>query len=295
MSATNDEAPVTTHVIPTVHGRIHASDRPGEDPTFVLMHGFPDDSRIYDRLAPLLSPRRVVAFDFVGYGRSERPKPGAFKSGHHEDELGAVLDAFELEHVNLVAHDASGPVAIDYAVDRPQRVGRLILFNTYYGHTPSLRFPEMIRLFADQNFAPLADAMIDDPNQRLWLLWHTARRFGIDPLDQSGIGAVSIVPQFFGDADTPDALPAIRAWTEALFADLDHQDQQISAGHLAALDVPITLLFGARDDYLSPDLARHLAGLFARADLQLVEDASHWPQWDQPEIVSSALRTTTTE
>src|SRR6266508_3614205 len=199
MSETNAEAPVTTHAIPTVHGRIHASDRPGEDPTFVLMHGFPDDSRIYDRLAPLLSPRRVVAFDFVGYGRSERPKPGAFKRGHHEDELGAVLDAFELEHVNLVAHDASGPVAIDYAINEPRRVGRLILFNTYYGHTPSLRFPEMIRLFAD----------------------------------------------------------------------LDHHDEQISAGHLAALDAPVTLLFGARDEYLSPDLARHLAELFARADLQL--------------------------
>jgi 2-hydroxy-6-oxonona-2,4-dienedioate hydrolase len=30
------------------------------------MHGFPDDSRIYDRLVPLLSPRRAEAFDFLG-------------------------------------------------------------------------------------------------------------------------------------------------------------------------------------------------------------------------------------
>jgi pimeloyl-ACP methyl ester carboxylesterase len=45
-------------------------------------------------------------------------------------------------------------------------------------------------------------------------------------------------------------------------------------------------LFGARDEYLTPDLARHLAGLFTHADLRLVEGASHWPQWDQPEIVA---------
>ena len=101
-------------------------------------------------------------------------------------------------------------------MSKPHRVGRIILLNTFYGHAPSLRLPEMIRLFADPNFVQLADTMIDDENQRLWLLWHTARRFGLDPLDPSGIGTVSITPQFFGDAETPDALAAVRAWTGAL-------------------------------------------------------------------------------
>lgn len=289
MSDTNPGASVTSHLVPTAHGRVHVSDQPGNDPAVVLMHGFPDDSRIYDRLAPLLGPRRVVTFDFLGYGRSERPHPGTLEPGKHEAELTAVLDAFELEDISLVGHDASGPVAIDYAVSEPRRVGHLILLNTYYGHASALRFPEMIRLFADSNFAPLVDAMIDDPNQRLWLLWHTARRWGMDPTNPTGVGAVSIVPQFFGDAETPDALAAIRAWTGALFAELDRQDQRICEGHLAALDLPVTLLFGARDEYLSPDLAGQLAGLFAKADVGVIEDASHWPQWDQPEAVSTSL------
>jgi pimeloyl-ACP methyl ester carboxylesterase len=281
---------VASHAVQTAHGRIHVVDRPGEDPAFVLMHGFPDDSRIYDRLAPLLAPRRVVTFDFVGYGRSERTDPGQFNASHQADELGAVLDALELDRVVVVGHDASGPVATDYTISEPHRVDHLILLNTYYGHAPSLGLPEMIRLFADPNFVPLADAMIDDPNQRLWLLWHTARRFGLDPLDPTGIGVVSITPQFFGDAETPDALPAVRAWTGALFPELDRQDDLINAGRLAGLDVRVTLLFGASDEYLSPDLARHLAGLFTHADLQFVEDASHWPQWDQPTTVARFMR-----
>jgi haloalkane dehalogenase len=289
VSEINPDASVASNAVQTAHGRVHVLDRPGEDPAFVLMHGFPDDSRIYDRLTPLLSPRRVLTFDFVGYGRSARTDPAQFRSSHHEDELGAVLDALELEHVIVVGHDASGPVAIDYALSQPHRVRRLVLLNTYYGHAPTLRLPEMIRLFADLNFAPLADAMIDDPDQRLWLLWHTARRFGLDPLDPTGIGVTSITPQFFGDSETPDALPAIRAWTGALFAALDRQDDSIKAGRLAGLDVPVTLLFGARDEYLTPDLARHLAGLFTHADLRLVEGASHWPQWDQPEIVANFM------
>ena len=70
----------------------------------MLMHGFPDDSQIYDRLAPLLAPRAVVTFDFVGYGRSERTDPRQFKSSHQEDELDAVLDALELGRVVVVGH-----------------------------------------------------------------------------------------------------------------------------------------------------------------------------------------------
>jgi haloalkane dehalogenase len=50
------------------------------------------------------------------------------------------------------------------------------------------------------------------------------------------------------------------------------------------------LIFGAADDYLNPALARHLAGLFPRADLRLIDDASHWPQWDQPEIVAKLIK-----
>jgi haloalkane dehalogenase len=42
--------------------RIHVREYPGEEPTIVLMHGFPDNLHLYDRLYPHLSPpRRVVA------------------------------------------------------------------------------------------------------------------------------------------------------------------------------------------------------------------------------------------
>ena len=62
---------VTTRQIPTAMGLLYVADHPGDGPALVLMHGFPDDSRIYNRLVPLLSPRRAVAFDFLGYGASD--------------------------------------------------------------------------------------------------------------------------------------------------------------------------------------------------------------------------------
>ena len=281
---------VTTRRVPTAMGRLQVTDHPGDEPALVLMHGFPDDSRIYTRLVPRLSPRRVVTFDFLGYGASDRPRAGALDRADHLHQLGAVLDGLGIKTAALVGHDASGPVAIDYALTAPDRAGQLILLNTYYGHAPALRLPEMIRLLADPDMTPLADAMLSDPDQRMWLLGHTARQFGGDPLDPASVGIAAIVPQFFGDAGRPDALPAIRAWTATLFGDLHAQDRRIAQGQLAGLDIPVRLVFGALDHYLSPDLAAHLASVVPRADLRLVDGASHWPQWDQPKAVSGLIR-----
>jgi haloalkane dehalogenase len=108
-----------------------------------------------------------------------------------------VVDALGLDSITLIGHDASGPVAIDYALIEPRRVSNLILLNTYYGHAPMLRLPEMIRPFADEHPAPLGDAMVADPGQRLWLLQYTAGWFGNEQLDPDGIEATSIVPHFF--------------------------------------------------------------------------------------------------
>jgi haloalkane dehalogenase len=276
-------------MVPAPRGQLHVTDYPGTAPPLVLMHGFPDDSRIYDRLASQLAPRRVVAVDWLGYGRSDRADPGFPDAGSHQGELRAVLDSLDLRRVTLVGHDASGPDAIDFAASEPGRVGRLVLLNTYYGHAPELRLPEMIRLLADPALTPLADAMIGEPGQRLWLLVHTGRQWAMDPDDQGGVAFASIVPQFFGDDTQPDALAAIRAWTAGLFPALERQDARITAGALAGLDLPVTLVFGAADQYLSPDLARHLAGLFRHADVHLVHDASHWPQWDQPSEVAKLI------
>jgi pimeloyl-ACP methyl ester carboxylesterase len=52
----------------------------------------------------------------------------------------------------------------------------------------------------------------------------------------------------------------------------------------------VRLVFGALDRYLSPGLAAHLASVFPSADLRLVDGASHWPQWDQPETVAELIR-----
>jgi pimeloyl-ACP methyl ester carboxylesterase len=285
----SDRPVMSERLVETDHSQLFITDHGRDEPAIVAMHGFPDDHRIYDRLVPLLQPARVVTFDWHGYGRSGRSESASFAWQDHQDQITAVLDTLELERVVLVVHDASGPDGVDYALGAPDRISQLVLLNTYYGHAPALHFPEMIRLFADDELAPLADAMMRDENQRLWLLQYTASAFGGDPLDPNSVGTVSVLPQFFGDGLQSDARAAIRAWTRSLFPSLDQQDSIIAQERLASLNMPVTLIFGARDAYLSPELANHLAQLFGRAEVRLVDDASHWPQWDQPETVARLM------
>lgn len=275
--------------LPTPIGSLNVVDNGTAGPATVLLHGFPDDSHIYDRLIPLLDDRRVVAFDFLGYGGSDRVDQAT--PVDHRRDLAALLDELDLQDVTLVGHDASGPVAIEYALAHTGRVRALVLLNTYYGHALSLRLPEMIRLFADPTLTPLADAMTADAGQLLWLLQHTARGFGApDELAPDGIEAVSILPQFFGDATNPSALVAVRAWTATLFDDLVRQDGRLGASELARLTTPVTIAFGAEDAYLGPDLAEHLGTMFANARIRTIPNAGHWPQWDKPHEVAKVIR-----
>jgi haloalkane dehalogenase len=47
---------------------------------------------------------------------------------------------------------------------------------------------------------------------------------------------------------------------------------------------------GSRDEYLSPAVAARLDSLFARGTVRLVDDASHWPQQDQPAAVAKVIK-----
>src|SRR5262245_11866877 len=127
--------PMTTSALKYVsrgQHRIYVQEDAGVDPPIVLMHGFPDNVHLYDRLAPYLSPpRRVVRFDFLGWGSSDKPLGYPYTAANHVGDLDAVIAQLGLGQVVLVAHDASGVPAIDWALAHPERVAGLVLLNTY--------------------------------------------------------------------------------------------------------------------------------------------------------------------
>ena len=83
--------------------------------------GSPDNLQIYDRLIPHLvaAGRRVVTFDFLGYGASDKPAGAHYSFEQQLGDLEAVLEDLKLEKIVPVGHDAGGPAAVNFTLNHP--------------------------------------------------------------------------------------------------------------------------------------------------------------------------------
>jgi haloalkane dehalogenase len=288
---TSGEAAVATgrpyreHLVPHGAHRLYVRDHPGAGPAVVLMHGFPDNLHLYDRLVPELAGRRVVSFDFLGWGESDKPAGYAYTAANQVGELDAVVENLELGPVVLVAHDASGPPAINWALDHPERVAALVLLNTYYARMPGLRPPEAIRLFSTPVLRTVArpvSRLFGDLLFRTLYRWQVARFFS-DPdvrdrflplLYRQFTASPSSHEAFFGL--NRDLLGAVDAGTAAL-------------PRLAAFTRPVRIVFGAADPYLNPRVARRFHELLPTSELFLLPGARHYVQFDEPGQVARLI------
>ncbi len=185
----------TEHVVQRGPYHIYTREYPGEEPAIVLMHGFPDTLHLYDRLLPWLSPaRRVVTFDFLGWGESDKPAGYPYTAANQVGDLDAVIEQLHLQQVVLVAHDASGPPAIDWALAHADRVAALVLLNTYYCAMPTLRPPEAILLNSTPLVRNVARAVLKAFHNWLFrkLYWWQVGRFMREAADREEFCPYSI-------------------------------------------------------------------------------------------------------
>ena len=147
--------------------RLYVRDYPGAGPAYVMVHGFPDNCRIYEDIATRLSAagKRVIAFDFLGFGASDKPDGFFYDFDQQLADLTAVVDDLGSIQIIPVGHDAGGPAAINYALSNRSRVASLVLLNCYYANSPVLAFPDFIELCCNPKTRLLAVAMMTDPKQ----------------------------------------------------------------------------------------------------------------------------------
>ena len=275
------------HRVPRGAHRIYAREYPGEGPAIVLMHGFPDNLHLYDRLVPHLSGRRVVVFDFLGWGSSDKPAGYPYTADNQTRDLDAVIGHLGLEDVVLVAHDASGPPAIDWALWHPERTAALVLLNTYYGRTPAARPPEAIFLFSTpvlRNVARFVSGRFDLFRRMYW--WQVGRRFIRDEEVQK-----EFVPLLYEQfAATPSTKPAFFSLNADLWGTM--RSRSGAEPEMRAFGRPVRIIFGEADPYLNADVARGFHGLFPNSELFLLPTARHFPQLDEPEEVARLILST---
>ena len=131
--------------------RMHYVDEGAGDPV-LLLHGEPTWSFLYRKaIPPLARVARVFAPDYFGFGRSDKPVEREWYTyDRHYASLERFVDELDLRGLTVVVHDWGGPLGLRLAVERSERVERLVITNTglYAGRPPSeewLRFRAFVR------------------------------------------------------------------------------------------------------------------------------------------------------
>ena len=114
--------------------RMHTVDAgPPEAAPILCLHGQPTWSYLYRKMIPLFvdAGHRVVAPDFIGFGRSDKPQErSSYTYARHVDWLKSFLEALDLKDITLVCQDWGGLIGLRAAAEQPQRFARIVAANT---------------------------------------------------------------------------------------------------------------------------------------------------------------------
>ncbi len=285
----NIAQPHTEHMLVRPDGhRIHAREfntaKKGQGPTLVMMHGFPDNQHLYDLLIPQLSEGfHVVSFDFLGWGRSDKPQPHVYNVASQRADLDAVIQQLGLGPVALVLHDLSGQSGIDWALDNEAQTAAVVLLNTYYSPMETLVAPEAIQFYSTPSW--LRDIAV-------WGATKAVRNF------QSGVGGQ--LGRFFSNAKARDEFipiitnsaasirPAFFSATSVLWQELDARRAFVP--RMQQFKKPVHIIFGADDPYLNTGVAQEFKRLFSNSSIDLLAQAGHYVQLDRADEVGLILR-----
>ncbi len=259
-------------------------DVPSEDPdseeVFLCLHGEPTWSYLYRKMIPVLQQRgRVVAPDFIGFGRSDKlPNREDYTYDRHLASLQALIEELDLTQVTLVCQDWGGVLGLRTAlVDQPDRFARIVAMNTFtadgsHGMNEEWhRFHDFVEAQApDLPIGFLVDAgCATELPEDVWAAYEAPF-----PTPEYKAGAVEfplivpLTPDDPGAASQREATEALATWEEPFFTVFGRKD-------------PIT-----RDAF---HVLRKMVPTASEEPETWIDDAGHFIQEDAGEEVAEHI------
>ncbi len=260
-----------------------AETGPASGPAVILLHGFPEFWYGWRHQIDALAAAgyRVLAPDQRGYGLSDKPEGIA---SYDVDRLAAdvvgLADAAGVDRFYLVGHDWGALVGWWVAQKFPARLLKFVAMDAPH--------PAIWR-----------DAMDNTPAQRK-LSWYV-RAFSMPFLPELMMRARNFaapvsalresarpvsddeIAQYRIAWSRPGAMSAMINWYRAVLR------RQFEIPVPSSIDVPVHVIWGAKDRYGLTLLAERSAALSRDAALTILPGATHWVQHDEPERVNAIL------
>ena len=239
-----------------------------DDPVVVLLHGFAGSLDWWDRVAPELVERgrRVIRFDFLGHGGSEKPRDG-YGMDEQAARIATALKRLKVRRAVVIGHSMGGTIATFLAQREPGLVRKLGVVGT----PPRDGFAEL----------PLVGRVAGWP-----VVGQLARRLAPDPVIKAGLDSA------FGDGtEVPDEFVddldgmTYSAYDSSSEASREANDSETNAERVKAAGRRMLVIFGTEDEIVDPKAAGAWRKAVPGARVVELPDVGHSPQWEEPRQV----------
>jgi pimeloyl-ACP methyl ester carboxylesterase len=255
----------------------------GEGDPLVLLHGAGSSSVLMIPLMEQLKGRRLIAVDRPGYGMSD---PVDYRTGDFRrsavDVMTGLLDAMDLDKVDLLGNSLGGIWSLWLALARPERLRRLALVGAV-PLLPGTRIPLPLKIFATPGVGELMNRMMTPSPSSVMkemVAMGEGETFLNYPLQIDAFVAAGSDP--VANKTVLDEFRALgRPWgfrPERLFTEED----------LGRVSHPSLFIWGDRDPFGGPEVARRATGKFPNAQLEVLS-AGHGPGIGDPHATAQLV------
>lgn len=224
---------------------MHYVDEGSGEPV-LFVHGTPTWSFLYrEQIRQLSRSCRCIAPDHLGFGLSDKPAHADYSPQAHSRRLELLVEHLGLRDLTLVVHDFGGPIGLAFALRHPEKIRRIVLFNTWLWETAQEK--------AVQHIDRLLNSL---PGKFLYLCLNASPRFLIpQAFHDKRILTAHIHRHYTGVFPSSRERHALLEIGRALKgASAWYGEQQRNIGVLA--DKPALILWGLRDAMMKESFLR---------------------------------------
>jgi pimeloyl-ACP methyl ester carboxylesterase len=237
----------------------------GSGDTIVLVHGLGSRAEDWASLMPALlrSGHRVYAIDLLGYGQSDKPANASYSIPEEAGIVRAFLASQHLEHTALAGWSMGGWIAMRVALDEPERVSRLLLYDS-----AGLMFKVG---FTRDVFVPTTLAQLDVLNKML----------NPDPVPH--------IPGFLAR----DLLRRVQddSWVVQRSVNSMMTGADLLDGQLSALDMPVLIVWGKQDRLTPLSVGEEIHREAPDSTLAVIDGCGHLaPEQCAGQVARTTLR-----
>lgn len=282
----------------------------------VFCHGFPDLARGWQHQLEATSAAgyRAIAPDMRGYGGSSCPhEVEAYTIAELCGDLVALLDALEIEQAVFMGHDWGGFVTWAMPVLHPERVTGVAAACTPYMPFPGtavhldavggelerqyvawFQEPGIAETHMDQRVRAIMDKIMrtSAPLEEVFAVAFADGKLNMNPFleveSAPVIGAPLLSDEAFEHYVTEFSRTGFRGGIN-WYRNIDNNAAQHPAIGVKPLTLPCLMLMADLDPALRPEFAADMPERCSNLTMHLIENAGHWVQQEQPEVLNSHL------